>query len=96
MPAQTVARVGDQYVFRGDLVGDANLMLAPILEKLPPEEIEKNRRDIETQREQIVERLLPGVVDRKLMYLEFLRSVPQGKLEEIQKYYQERYQQKVN
>jgi len=84
-PAETVAWVGDQQIFRGDLIGEANLILAPVLEKLPDEEIEGNREEIEAQREQIVQKLLPGVIDRKLMYLEFIRDAPQDKLDEILK-----------
>ena len=88
--AETVATVGDQHIFRGDLIGDANLIMAPYLEQMTPQQIASRRRAIETQREQLVERLLQSEIDRKLMYLEFLRNVPQDKLEEIQENVQER------
>ena len=82
-PAQTVAWVGDQQIFRGELLGEANLIMAPALEKMQPDEIEREREAIERQREQILQKLLPGVIDRKLMYLEFLRTAPADKLEEM-------------
>ena len=58
-------------------------MLAPALEKMPPQDIERDREMIEAQREQIIQKLLSGAIDRKLMYLEFLRAAPPDKLEEI-------------
>lgn len=82
-PAETVARVGEECVFRGDLEGDAELILATMLHKIPPEEREKNRSQLDDQREKLVAQLLKQAVDRKLMYLEFIRNQPTDKLKEV-------------
>lgn len=81
-PAETIARVGNEDIFRGDLVGDANIMLAPALANIPAEEREKQRDKIDAQRDQLVKRNLQEALQRKLMYSMFLRSIPPDKLEE--------------
>ncbi|MGE3775965.1 MAG: peptidylprolyl isomerase [Pirellulaceae bacterium] len=93
--AQTMAQVGDQYILRGELVGDANLLLYPMLMELTrqpslsPEEREQQRTAVLAQREPLVHQLLQQAIDRKLMYLEFLREVPtnmdEKKLEETKR-----------
>ena len=82
--AETIARVGDLHIFRGDLVGDANLMLAPTLSKLPPEERDKMKDKISVERERLVKQMLQEAVQRKMMYSSFLRAIPAEKLEEAQ------------
>lgn len=82
--AETVATVGDQHIFRGDLVGEANIMLAPALARTPPEELEKAKGQITQQRESFVKQNLRDAIQRKLMYAMFLRSIPPDKLVEAQ------------
>lgn len=78
--AETVAQVGDQYILKGELVGDANLILSiPFagLDKLTPEAREQAVRELLEVREQMMrETLLKQAIERKLKYLEFLRSMP--------------------
>ena len=98
--AETVAQVGDQYILRGDLLGEANLMMAPMwsqLAKAPPEVQEQGRRELLAYREKLVqEQLLPMAIERKLKFLAFMRSAPTEtdpkKLAEREK----RMQQSVN
>lgn len=88
--AETVARVGDQLIFRGDLVGEANIILAPFLLKMPPDTREAQRSQIDAQRDQLVKQVLQETIQRKMMYLMFLRSIPADKLQEAQKNIAER------
>lgn len=98
--AETVAQVGDQYILKGDLLGEANLIMAPMwnqLAKGPPEAQEQGRRELLEYRERLVqEQLLPQAIERKLKYLAFMRSAPTEsdpkKLAEREK----RMQQNVN
>ena len=90
--AETVAQVGDQYIFKGELIGEANLILSNAfaqLEKLPPEQRERAREELLEAREQLVrEQLLKQAIERKLKFLEFMRSIPQSdakKADEIHK-----------
>lgn len=83
-PAETVARVGDQVVVRGDIMGDVNLIMAAITEKIPEDELEKAERQLEQRRSELFRELLEQAVDRKLMYIDFLRSIPPDKQEEVQ------------
>jgi hypothetical protein len=83
-PAETVGLVGDQHIFRGDLIGDVRLLQTTMIEKIPEEQREQYRPQIEAQGERLFDQLLQQTVDRKLMYLEFLRSIPPDKLGEVQ------------
>ena len=83
--AETAVRVGDQYVTRGELVGDANLMLAPVLEKLSVSDVENNRKQIEAERNRLTNELLRSATERKIMYIEFLRTIPADKQQEALK-----------
>lgn len=78
--AETVAQVGDQYILKGELIGDANLILSiPFagLDKLTPEAREQALRELLEARDQMAYGpLLKQAVERKLKYLEFLRSMP--------------------
>ena len=89
-PTVTVATVGNQYILRGDLIGDANVMLAPNVEKIPPQERDAQASQILAARDQMAKQLLAQAVERKLMYLEFLRSIPEGKRAEAEANIQER------
>jgi len=82
-PTVTVATVGNQYILRGELEGDANVMLAPYVEKLPPEELAAKRSQIVADRDRLTKQLLQQAVERKLMYLEFLRTIPDDKRAEV-------------
>lgn len=94
--ADTLAQVGDQYILKGELVGDANLVLMEDFEqaeKLPPEEQAQARSVLLAKRDEIVEKLLPAAIERKMLYLESLRQVgshDEKKMEEIRKNMQKR------
>lgn len=98
--AETVAQVGNQYILKGDLIGEANLIMAPMwnqLAKAPPEAQEPGRRELFAYRERLVEeQLLPQAIERKLKFLSFMRGAPTEndpkKLAEREK----RMQQNVN
>ena len=77
-PAQIIARVGDQPIMLGDLLGQVNQILEPYYGKMPEYEMEK-------QREKLIKQLLDTAIENKLMYLEFLRQFPQAdKLPEVE------------
>lgn len=95
-PTITVATVGDQYVLRGDLIGEANIMLAPSVEKIPPAELEAQRTQILAARDQMAKQLIGQAVERKLMYLEFLRGIPEDKRAEVEVNIRERVGQAFN
>ena len=78
-PAETVAQIGDQYILKGELLGDANLILSmPFsqLENAPPAEREQIRRQLLEMRDHYAMQLLDPAIERKIKYLEFLRSLP--------------------
>jgi PPIC-type PPIASE domain len=95
-PAETIARVGNEDIFRGDLEGDANVILIPSIEKIPPEKREEAEPQIKAQREQLVQRVLREAVQRKLMYTMFLRTIPADKLEEAKASIKERVGEQFN
>jgi parvulin-like peptidyl-prolyl isomerase len=85
-PAETVAVVGDQHILAGDLLGQINQMLAPYAGKAPEEQIEE-------QRQKLMRQMLPGMVENKILYLEFLRQIPPERLKDVEKKLAEEFDQ---
>lgn len=88
--AETVARVGNQHIFQGDLEGDANVVLIPTIERIPPEDRAEAEPQIKAQRQKLVQQVLREAIQRKLMYEMFLRTIPPEKLEEAKASIKER------
>ena len=75
--SRVLAIVGDQSILYGDIAGQINEMLAPYEGQVPEEALQ-------VQREALVQRFLPRVVDNKLLFLDLLRKVPPDKMPEIE------------
>jgi len=75
---QVAAIVGDQVILVGDL-------LPQILAALKQHGDKLSAADMKEQRKIGVQQLLPQVIEQKLLYLDFLRSIPADKIEEIRK-----------
>ncbi|MCA9144689.1 MAG: peptidylprolyl isomerase [Planctomycetaceae bacterium] len=88
--AETVARVGNQHIFQGDLEGDAYIVLIPTLERIPPEEREAAEPQVKAQLANLSQQVLRETVQRKLMYEMFLRTIPPDKLAEAKASIKER------
>jgi len=82
-PGQIIAWVGDQPIQAGDLLPMVEQTLAPYLAKLPPEAVEAQKDAIDEQRRKLLEQVLTSSIDTKLLYLDFLRSIPADKRDEI-------------
>lgn len=72
-----LAIVGDQSVLTGDLLWQVNSMLAPHIGVAPEEELAKARVEI-------MQRLLPKVIENKLVFMDFLRTIPRDKFPDIE------------
>ncbi len=72
-----VAVIGDQSVLSGDLLWQINQMLAPHIGTAPEEELAKARI-------QIMERMLPKVIENKLVFMDFLRTIPRERFPDIE------------
>lgn len=83
--AQAVAQVGNQIVLAGDVDGTVNLMLAINMAKVPEQERERFKAQIEAQRQALFRQQLQSEIQIKLGYLDFIREVPSEKLPELQK-----------
>lgn len=81
-PGQIIAWVGDQPIQAGDLLPMVEQTLAPYLAKMPPEALEAQKDAIDAQRENLLKQALASAIDTKLLYLDFLRSIPADKLAE--------------
>ena len=82
-PGQIIAWVGDLPIQSGDLMPMVEQMLAPGLAKLTPEQLRAAEDEIEEQKQKLLQQALEGAIDTKLLYLDFLRSIPQDKKKEI-------------
>ncbi len=82
--AQIIARVGDQVILAGDLLGQINQMLSQYVGKVPEDELNQ-------QRQILMKQLLPIVIDTKLLYLDFLREIPRERIPDIQQRLDEQF-----
>jgi hypothetical protein len=82
-PGQIIAWVGDQPIQAGDLLPMVEQTLAPYLDKMPAEAIEAQKYEIDAQRENLLKQALTSAIETKLLYLDFLRSIPADKRDEI-------------
>jgi parvulin-like peptidyl-prolyl isomerase len=76
-PGERIAIVGSEWILAGDLLGDINQMLKPYEGKVPEEEIEK-------QRMALMQRMLPQSIQTKILYQEFMGTVPKEAKPEIE------------
>lgn len=76
-PAETIAIVGDQHILAGDVLGEVNMMLAPYVGKVPEDELEE-------QRQKLLQQYLPGLIENKILYLEFLRKIPPERIPDVE------------
>lgn len=77
-PTQVVARVGSQAILAGELLGPINQALEPYLPQIPPDQLPQ-------QRALLMQKMLPTVIDTKMVYLDFLREIPRERLPDVQK-----------
>lgn len=83
--AKIIARVGDQVVLAGDILGQVNQFLHNQIQKMPPEQRGTIPEEIlEQQRWRLVEQLLPQTIDAKLVYLDFMRSIPKERWPDVE------------
>lgn len=81
-PSRIVATVGDEHIFKGDLLSEADLILAPALEKMSAADRETQREQIDLERERMAKQLLEVAVSRKLLYLDFLKTIKKNVTDE--------------
>jgi hypothetical protein len=67
----------------GDIMPTIDQMLAPVLEKMSPEEIRSQQAQIDEQKQKLLQQSLGNSIETKLLYLDFLRSLPDEKRKEI-------------
>lgn len=80
-----VARVGDEVILAGDLLGQVNQFLHSRMQQLSPEQrAQLDPNLLNNQRWTLIRQLLPQVIDGKLVYLDFLRTIPKERLPELQ------------
>ncbi len=83
--AKIIARVGDEVILAGDLLGQVNQFLHNRIEQIPEAQRSQLTDEmLEEQRWKLMEQLLPQMILGKLMYLDFLRTIPEENLPDIQ------------
>lgn len=73
-PMTVVALVGDQPILSGDLLPTVDQMLQPYAGRIPEEQLQE-------QRLQLIKQLLERRIQFKLLYLDFLRTLPADRRE---------------
>lgn len=73
--ARIMARVGDDIVLAGDILGMVDQQLAPYQGKVPEDQME-------AQRELLIRKQLQTTVERKTLYQAFIRTIPPDRREE--------------
>ncbi|TWT33396.1 peptidylprolyl isomerase [Blastopirellula retiformator] len=91
-PARIVALVGGQPILAGDILGPVNQAIAKRVAQLPEEQQAQVTEEIlEEQRQLALRELLPNMIDTKMVYLDFIRTIPQDKLTEMQAHLDTQY-----
>jgi len=78
-PTERIATVGDQAVFAGDLLPAIDQSLEQVRDKIPPDQLD----ELDQQRALYVQQLLPRKIELKLVLLDFYRTIPADKLDEV-------------
>ncbi|MBA2117652.1 peptidylprolyl isomerase [Bremerella alba] len=85
MPARIVAIVNGDPILAGDVLGPVNQMIDERMASLTPEQrASVSPEEIEQFKEQALKQMLPGLIDVKVVYLDFMRAIPADRLEEMQ------------
>lgn len=83
--AKIIARVGDEVVLAGDLYGQVNQFLHSRLQEIPAgQRAQITPELLHERRWQLIRQVLPQVLDGKLVYLDFLRSIPPERIPDVQ------------
>jgi len=82
-PGEIIAWIGDQPIQAGDLLPMVERTLAPYLEKMPADALESEKLAIDDQRRKLLKQALQSAIDTKLLYLDFLRTIPSDKRDEL-------------
>lgn len=77
-PAKIIARVGNEPILAGDLLPQINQILEPYQDKASEEELD-------SQREKLMRQFLSQAIEYKLLYQDFLRTIPADRLSEVLK-----------
>ncbi|EAQ77539.1 peptidylprolyl isomerase [Blastopirellula marina] len=92
VPARIIALVGGQPILAGDILGPVNQALETRIAELSPEQREQVTEEVlEEQRQMALRELLPGLIDTKMIYLDFIRTIPPDKLSEMQGHLDSQY-----
>ena len=81
-PSQIIAWVGDQPIQVGDVMPMVEQIMAPRLAELDPKIVEQQKAQIEQQKDKLMRQALESVIQTKLLYLDFLRTIPADKKKE--------------
>ncbi|MFN3152562.1 peptidyl-prolyl cis-trans isomerase [Bremerella sp.] len=93
-PARIVAIVNGEPILAGDVLGPVNQMINERLASLPPDKRDSvSPEEIEQFKEQALKQMLPGLIDIKVVYLDFLRAVPSDRMEEMQEMLGKNYEE---
>lgn len=82
-PGQILAWVGNQPIQAGDLMPMVEQMMAKQLENAPAEAIEAQKAEIDKAKQQLLKQALDSAIDTKRLYLDFLRTLPADKRDEV-------------
>ena len=82
-PGQFIAWVGDQPIQIGDVMPMVEQVMAAHLAELDPKVVEQQKTQIEQQKDKLMKQALDSSIQTKLLYLDFLRTIPADKKKEM-------------
>lgn len=82
-PGQIIAWVGDQPIQAGDIMPMVEQIMAPHLAEMDPKVVEQQKAAIDHQKDKLMRQALDSSIQTKLLYLDFLRTIPADKKKEI-------------
>ena len=91
-PARIVAIVNGEPILAGDVLGPINKMINERLEMLTAEQrASVSEEDLDKFKEQALKQMLPGMIDVKVIFLDFMRAVPAKRKDEMAKMLDKNY-----
>lgn len=75
-PTELIAIVGDETIFVADILPTIDQMLQKAMDQIPPDQLDR-------QRALFVQQLLPRKIEVKLVLVDFRRTIPEDKLDDV-------------
>ena len=83
-PTAVLAKVGPEYILAGDVMPQVDIVMWMMFKDRSPAEMEKYRRQLDTEKQMLIRSLLGQAIDSKILYVAFKRSMKPEELAQFE------------